>query len=246
MPHTAPSIPIRIICTSCGRVILPGETYHTWLNIPNGVLTSPISYDIFCSNCYDPNFSGDFMPKATLSYEALQLDSEGIPTEGAYKLKLEGNFKQHIEPIVKFIKASIPSSDRTYDPTTYEWAFHEKFWPLMEQAFKGSHFQVSFTVRKEDFVELKRKQAEFAKQAGQTFQTRQYNTDEDLNLFGNLIAATNYHNGNGYKNWNREEATAAYKKAIRFYHPDLHPERAAQAAELNEVWSRLKESYYIK
>lgn len=187
------------------------------------------------------------MPKATLSYEALALDNEGIPTEGAYKLKLEGNFKTHIEPIVKFIKASIPSSDRTYDPTTYEWAFHERFWPLMEQAFKGSHFQVSFTVRKEDFVELKRKQAEFAKQAGQTFQTQQYPVDIDVETFGKLIAATSSNITNGeYKNWSREQAIAAYKKAIRFYHPDLHPERAAQASELNEIWSRLKDSYYIK
>lgn len=196
------------------------------------------------------------MPKAILSYEALQLDSEGIPTEGAYKLKLEGNFKNHIEPIVKFIKAAIPSSDRTYDPASYEWAFHEKYYPLMENAFKGSHFQVSFTVRKEDFVELKRKQAEFAKQAGQSFATRQVPVEEDITKFFCLLEFSQYlwHSITGIlpsnieilKSWTRQEAEKAYKKAIRFYHPDLHPERAAQASELNEVWSRLKEGYYIK
>lgn len=190
------------------------------------------------------------MPKAILSYEALQLDSEGIPTEGAYKLKLEGNFKTHIEPIVKFIKASIPSSDRTYDPNTYEWAFHERFWPLMEQAFKGSHFQVSFTVRKEDFVELKRKQAEFAKQAGQNFAQRQVPVEEDIQKFIQLLLPIEIGKNGDFtaevKSWNREEAIKAWKKALRFYHPDLHPERAAQASELNEVWSRLKEGYYIK
>lgn len=192
------------------------------------------------------------MPKATLSYEALQLDSEGLPTEGAYKLKLEGNFKTHIEPIVKFIKASIPSSDRTYDPTTYEWAFHERFWPLMEQAFKGSHFQVSFTVRKEDFVELKRKQAEFAKQAGQSFATRQYDTNEDIKQFFQLLqqalpaTLATESTLDKVSNWTKEQALKGYKIAIRFFHPDLHPERAAQASELNEVWSRLKKGYYIK
>lgn len=187
------------------------------------------------------------MPKATLSYEALQLDSEGIPTEGAYKLKLEGDFKTHIEPIVKFIKTAIPSSDRTYDPTTYEWAFHEKYYPLMEQAFKGSHFQVSFTVRKEDFVELKRKQAEFAKQAGQTFQTRQYDTNADLITFAELLEEANLIKCiNDVKDWSRETATSFWKKALRAFHPDLHPEKANHASTLNEVWSRLKESYYIK
>ena len=189
------------------------------------------------------------MPKAILSYEALQLDSEGIPTEGAYKLKLEGNFKTHIEPIVKFIKAAIPSSDRTYDPTTYEWAFHEKYWPLMEQAFKGSHFTVQFTVPKEDFVELKRKQAEFAKQAGQTFATRQYSIDDDVRNFFTLLdkaGLVTHTKLDEIKEWTKEQAIAMYKKAIRKFHPDLFPDRAAQASELNEVWSRLKESYYIK
>jgi hypothetical protein len=192
-------------------------------------------------------YNGDEMPKATLSYEALTTDNDGIPTEGAYKLKLEGNFKNHIEPIVKFIKASIPSSDRTYDPNTYEWAFHERYWPLMEQAFKGSHFQVQFTVRKEDFVELKRKQAEWAKQAGQNFQVKQYPVEADIMIFSNLIDKV----GNGsnlgtIRDWTRQEAEKAYKKAIRFFHPDLHPERASEASSLNEVWSRLKEGYYIK
>lgn len=239
-----------IKCQICKQEITPSQSAYSWLTnivIQHGYLI-PI-WEYYHDYCWN---NGDIeMPKAMLSYEALQLDSEGIPTEGAYKLKLEGNFKTHIEPIVKFIKASIPSSDRTYDPTTYEWAFHEKFWPLMEQAFKGSHFQVSFTVRKEDFVELKRKQAEFAKQAGQSFATRQVPVEEDLNKFAQLL--TTAANGNGsiftltaLQTWNKEIANQFYKKAIRFFHPDLHPERAAQAAELNEIWSRLKEGYYIK
>lgn len=245
-------------CFDCGKTI-NGIPYIRSIISIKGKITQYV-----CINCFNTairnhfaNFANQYlgnwnkideveeMPKATLSYEALQLDSEGIPTEGAYKLKLEGNFKTHIEPIVKFIKASIPSSDRTYDPTTYEWAFHERFWPLMEQAFKGSHFQVQFTVRKEDFVELKRKQAEFAKQAGQSFQTKQYSIDEDINKFASLLSQASI-SATGYLDWTRQEAEKIWKRALRFFHPDLHPERAAQASELNEVWSRLKESYYIK
>lgn len=252
-----------MLCVDCG-VQITGKVYTKALISAQGRIIQNI-----CQNCYnyynlrykfgikfkfrrfttgqifDPDLMENEMPKAILSYEALQLDSEGIPTEGAYKLKLEGNFKTHIEPIVKFIKATIPSSDRTYDPTTYEWAFHERFWPLMEQAFKGSHFQVQFTVRKEDFVELKRKQAEFAKQAGQSFQTKQYSTDEDINKFASLLLQASIP-ATGYLDWTKEEAMKIYKRAIRFFHPDLHPERASQASELNEVFSRLKESYYIK
>ena len=244
-----------MMCFDCGQIII-GKVYTRAIISLKGRVVHSI-----CTNCFNTyksyypsgykftfkrfNVENNEMPKATLSYEALQLDSEGIPTEGAYKLKLEGNFKTHIEPIVKFIKTAIPSSDRTYDPTTYEWAFHEKYYPLMEQAFKGSHFQVSFTVRKEDFVELKRKQAEFAKQAGQSFQTKQYSTDEDINKFASLLLQASIP-ATGYLDWTKEEAIKIYKRAIRFFHPDLHPERASQASELNEVFSRLKESYYIK
>lgn len=250
-------------CVQCGNTII-GRAYTRAIISSKGKIVQNL-----CKACYDfikkatyfqaYNFGSripislkedEEMPKAILSYEALQLDSEGIPTEGAYKLKLEGDFKRHIEPIVKFIKASIPSSDRTYDPTTYEWAFHEKYYPLMEQAFKGSHFQVSFTVRKEDFVELKRKQAEFAKQAGQSFAQRQVPVEEDIQKFIQLLLPIEIGKNGDFtvevKSWNREEAIKAWKKALRFYHPDLHPERAAQASELNEVWSRLKEGYYIK
>lgn len=185
------------------------------------------------------------MPKVTLSYEALQLSPEGEILEGAYRLKLEGNFKQHIEPVVKFIKTSVPSSDRTYDPTTFEWFYHEKYHDLMKLALSGSHFTVNYTVTKEQFVELKRKQDEFAKQAGQAFQTKQYDTNEDLAKFGILLTEAAIPTKD-YLDWTREQALKVYKLAIKFFHPDLHPERAAQASELNEVWARLKEGYYIK
>jgi len=194
------------------------------------------------------------MPKATLSYEALNIDTEGNVTEGAYRLKLEGNFKQHIEPIVKFIKATIPSNDRTYDPNTYEWFYHEKWHPLMDMAFKGSQFSVQYTITKEAFTELKRKQSEWAKQAGQSFQTKQYNTSEDIEKFAFLLNEAGFSQPNGtftgiveyLENIPKDIAISLYKKAIRFFHPDLHPDRATQASELNEVFSRLKESYYIK
>lgn len=193
------------------------------------------------------DFDGEEMPKATLSYEALQIDTEGNVIEGAYKLKLEGNFKSDIEPMVTFVKAAIPSSDRTYDPITREWFYHEKFHPTMEQALKGSRFALNYTVTKEQFVELKRKQDEFARQAGQTFQVKQYDTNEDLAKFGSLLRQSGVTSPiSEISTWAREQALKAYRFAIKFFHPDLHPERAEQASELNEVWSRLKEGYYIK
>ena len=251
---------ISLVCTAC--ILLRQQARQK-----GHIYTVPIKYSKFkfasnygmsnskLVNTFADQYEGVWeMPKATLSYEALQLDSEGQVLEGAYRLKLEGNFKQHIEPIVKFIKMSIPSSERTYDPTTYEWFYHEKWHPIMQTALGGSHFSIVYNVTKEAFTELKRKQAEWAKQAGQAFQTKQYNTDEDVLKFSNLLVTANavlpeenqFTLVDKVAKFTRELAIAAYKKAIKFYHPDLHPERAEQASELNEVWSRLKEGYYIK
>ena len=101
-------------CADCGKQIIGRVWTKAIISVHGKIILS------ICNSCYNSiankyifSFSGwknigdEEMPKATLSYEALQLDSEGIPTEGAYKLKLEGNFKTHIEPIVKFIKATI-------------------------------------------------------------------------------------------------------------------------------------------
>lgn len=243
---------MQVPCQFCGII----------MNISVVGQLSNVSYT--CGNCFIArfqskkrnSFSNQYegvweMPKATLSYEALQLSPEGEILEGAYRLKLEGNLKQHIEPVVKFIKTSVPSSDRTYEPTTFEWFYHEKYHDLMKLALSGSHFTVNYTVTKEQFVELKRKQDEFAKQAGQAFQTKQYPVDDDINKFASLLSTAHVSNGTIFtkvalETWNKETATMFYKKAIKFFHPDLHPERAAQASELNEVFTRLKETYYLK
>jgi len=237
-------------CSNCNNIIDTKVLTIHQLKHFNSCFFTGIKYTLITLYSYD--FDGETeMPKATLSYEALKLSSEGEILEGAYRLKLEGNFKQHIEPVVKFIKTSVPSSDRTYDPTTFEWFYHEKYHDLMKLALSGSHFTVNYTVTKEQFVELKRKQDEFAKQAGQALQTKQYPVDDDINKFASLLSTAHVSNGTVFtkvalETWNKETATMFYKKAIKFFHPDLHPERAAQASELNEVWTRLKEGYYIK
>src|SRR5882757_7646033 len=232
-------------CSNCQNIIDSEYITLGQLNHFITCITGNFSYPYKKLNSILVPFDGEEMPKATLSYEALQIDTEGNVTEGAYKLKLEGNFKSDIEPMVTFVKAAIPSSDRTYDPTTREWFYHEKFHPTMEQALKGSRFVLNYTVTKEQFVELKRKKDEFARQAGQTFQVKQYDTNEDLAKFGILLTEAAIPTKD-YVSWSREIATSFWKKALKFFHPDLHPERTEQASELNEVWSRLKEGYYIK
>lgn len=187
--------------------------------------------------------------KATLTFE--QLDA--VTGEGCYKLKLEGPFKQAIEPIVTFIKGLVPSSDRLYDPNSKEWTYSEKYDQFIRAALQAAGFHIDELISKQTFNEFKKKQEEAARAARQSYQQRIVPVGEDLQQFRDLlISAKLVSNDNGIpamkviENWNREEAKKAWKKAFVFYHPDVHPERASQASQLNEVWSRLKENYYTK
>lgn len=204
-----------------------------------------------CKHCfYWHGYSGDsLMKKATFTFEQLDANTG----EGCYKLKLEGPFKTHIEPMVQFIKGLVPSSDRLYDPNSREWTYSEKYDQFIRTAIQAAGFQIDELISKQKFQEFKKKQEEAARSAGQSLQSRQIPIGQDLQQFRDLlISALIVSQDNGIpamkiiENWTKEEAISAYKKAIRFYHPDLHPERAEQASQLNEVWSRLKEAYYIK
>lgn len=235
--YTVCNPPTNYICNHCRYVMA-----LKYVNI-NYAITGRVS----SKNTLDPPKESTEMAKATLEY--IELNTNGNNNSGisgAYKLKLEGHFKRHIEPMVQFIKATIPGSDRTYDPNTYEWFFHEKYFDVMKTALQGSHFTVDISITKEVYEDFRRKQQEYAQQAGQTLSSQQHSTNDDLKIFIDLMANAGLKWQKDPSEWNREIAEKAYKRTIRFYHPDLHPEKAAEAATLNEVWLRLKQSYYIK
>lgn len=191
-----------------------------------------------CKNVW--KLRNEEMARAYLTYVLLNEQSG----EGAYKIKLEGHFKSQIKPFVDFIKSVIPSSDRTYDPTTYEWHYHEKYDDIIRKALKGTSFHITDVVTKEQYAELKRKQEEFAQ--ARPISTEMIPVEIDLKAFEALLLTAGVKWNNPPSEWNKEVASKAYKKAIIYYHPDLHPEREEQSYQLNSIWRRLQESYYLK
>ncbi len=224
-------------CPFCGHFIVQnlGNRKHQ-------ILYYNLVLNMQCQDIISWQGESTEMPRAYLEYLELNPQSG----EGAYKLKFEGHFKQYIQPMVTFIKATIPGSDRTYDPNTYEWFFHEKYFDVMKTALEGSNFRVEQGVTKEQFEELRKQQEEYARQAGQSFSVQKHDTNEDLKSFIALLVGAGVKWKDDPANWSKDIAKKAYLRAIKYYHPDLNPGMIMMATQLNEVWSRLKEAYYIK
>lgn len=150
-------------------------------------------------------------------------------TNAAYKLKFD-NIRGHwskVEPIVMLIKTSIASSDREYDPDTKTWYISEaKIKPILEMCQAIPDFEVTFVEKPEQVkaTQFHSKEADYAEfKRLLSFAHVQFEDTTDFNI-----------------------AVKIYRKAALALHPDRNPEMAAEMSALNEVWSRLKESYFKK
>lgn len=178
--------------------------------------------------------------------EALLIYEEVLQS---YKFKFIRGFSR---PVIDIIKTGIPTNERTTSgPPDWEWYFKEQYYPLIKLALDGAGF-VTKIITKEDIEKLKVEQAEQQKNIppnhGQMFKPAAYSIDNELNKFQNLLVGASQTSItlNEVKNWTKDLATKAYRKAAQYYHPDKSPALAHMMSELNTTWAILKEGYYIK
>lgn len=150
-------------------------------------------------------------------------------TNAAYKLKFDqiGNHWAKVQPIIDLIKTSIASSDREYEPDTKTWYISEAKITGIKQICEAiPDFEVIFVekpeqVRATQFHSKESDYAEFKRLV--SFAHIQFDDTTDLDV-----------------------ATKIFRKAAMLLHPDRNPEMANEMSALNEVWSRLKVSYFKK
>jgi len=145
---------------------------------------------------------------------------------GAYNLKFDnayGDFDK-VKAVITWIKMTIPSNERDYDPDTYEWTIHEKYFQTLKDVIEGiSGFNFSY----------------FEKPLGNS-QTKFVPLDEYTKLFQYVT--------------NQDATQLEYKDALRAYrlaalrmHPDRHPEDPSagqKMSEFNEAWNVIKERHF--
>lgn len=150
-------------------------------------------------------------------------------TNAAYKLKFDniGKHWDKVQPIIDLIKTSIGSSDREYEPETKTWYISEKhITSIKEICEQIPDFDVIYVakpdqVRATAFHSKESDYAEFKRLISFAHITFEDTTDLDV-------------------------ALKIYRKAALALHPDRNPEMASEMSALNEVWSRLKVSYFKK
>ena len=149
--------------------------------------------------------------------------------------------------IIEFVKKAIPSHKRTYDPATKTWYFGSEYFDIIRTLFDG-HRNYTLTIVTQAEVEQKMREAEEA--SAHNWQPAQYSIEDTLQQFVQLLLPVSIDKNGDFdkevKNWSKNEAVKAYRKAALFYHPDRNKGDGSKMSELNSTWAILKEGYYIK
>jgi hypothetical protein len=159
--------------------------------------------------------------KASLIYDqasggySLKFDIDRYDREGWNKLKL----------VTGALKATIPASDRDYDPTSYTWFFHEKHFKTVRILVEnGCGTSNVFVMEKPE---------------EQTATAVFVALDVDVTKFLNYVGAAAEDEIKDF-----DKAKKFYRKAALKFHPDRNPNGAADMSALNEVWNRLQKDYW--
>ena len=215
-------MPVSTICPYCGAVTL------NHLNCPCTIAFQQKPHPWF----KNMPFNRSTKKTARLIYE---------PSLQGYSLSFSYN-----KDIVEFIKKAIPSNKRTYDPASYTWYFGSEYFDLIKLLFDG-HCEYTLTIVSEDEV---KKKLEEAQRTQSSWHPAQYSIDDELQKFIILLLPVTVGKNGDFtkevKNWTKNDATKAYRRAAMFYHPDRNNGDGSKMSELNSTWAILKEGYYIK
>lgn len=169
------------------------------------------------------------------------------PSIQAYSLKFS-----YDQSIIEFVKHIIPAHKRTTSgPPDWIWYFGEEYFDVIKTLFEGHREYKLTIVTKDEVEEMRRKQEE----CRNTWRPAEHSIGKELQKFRDILVSIpgilplgSYEFTTPMKiieNWNKVEASRAYRRAAIALHPDRGGD-AVKMAELNNTWALLKEGYYIK
>lgn len=120
---------------------------------------------------------------------------------------------------IDFLKASIPASDRAFDPNKKTWSFSEKYLDAVVATAEQFYGKSNVSVLTKDKVN----------QASQAPAAESQTLDAALLAFMKLLPF--------------EAAQAAYRKASMALHPDRGGDMT-KMSQLNVLWTRIEQEVY--
>lgn len=148
-------------------------------------------------------------------------------TNAAYKLRFDqiGPHWSKISPIIDLIKISIPSSQREYEPETKTWYIGEPYIKAIKDICEQiSEFELIYIEKPE-----------------QVRAVAFHSKEDDYAEFKRLVSFAHIAFDDTTE---LAVATKVFRKAAMLLHPDRNPEMASEMSALNEVWTRLKTTYF--
>lgn len=130
--------------------------------------------------------------------------------------QLQSTWNSNTQQFIDFLKATIPVSDRSFDPSSKTWSFAKKYLDPVTQSAKHFYGQVSV---------ITEQQVKGATQAPSKTQ----NIDQVMVEFMKLIPF--------------DAAQSAFRKAAILLHPDRGGDME-RMAKLNTLWDRLEKELY--
>jgi hypothetical protein len=128
-----------------------------------------------------------------------------------------------VQSTINFIKATIPSSQREYDPDTKTWYIGESAYKnLLDVLNAIPQFEVSFLEK-----------------PAQVTAQRFHSKEDDFTRWKQILSMSHIQVPMD-KVPSFQEAVKLYRRAAMYLHPDRNPSMASEMSELNEVWNRLK------
>jgi hypothetical protein len=185
--------------------------------------------DAFKASLRQPIPAGAGMPRYSRTREAQKASFIWDGLAGVYKLHFDFS-----KEFIDLIKATIPSSHRSYDPGSKTWIIDEHFYDPILAMLKAKFTNVH-TVSKQE-VEERQKEYQVV--------TTVTDTDKELKIFTDLLKEAgisfDVHEKDGAK------ALKAYRRAALFYHPDRNPEKAKDMSSLNAAFQNLKKHFGLE
>lgn len=156
-----------------------------------------------------------FMPKVIVIH-----DAETASYDLKFDIKGSGAWTA-VEGVIAIIKATIPVSDRAYDPGSKQWSIAEKYWPNLKQLLEHSTFMVeeSKKLSREDFFYEAPTPAAPTRDSLGVVLTKLLGIDSGVLGDDALLKK-------------------AYRKKALELHPDRNNGDGSRMSELNSIWTQ--------
>lgn len=144
----------------------------------------------------------------------------------------KGAWKENIQPLINSLKAGIPSSNRSYDPSTFKWEIAIEYWEPYKNLIVifGATFQEEQEVKSAEIPNIHVPEDYAANFFHEQAPLQEVETKESLaaklsQYLGVTIAAQEL-----------SELKTLYRQKARQLHPDLGGD-ATKMSELNRLWT---------